>query len=407
MKQGYLSEFFKAVAIKKLSAVEINPARSHQREFNGVKELQAMLGNIRREFPTKCIYLNDDEPVSDETTMTWYDARKKHQKRTEWRLYPKATAVSFLGAEGDTLIICQNQDDSLLMIIAEKDSTIEKQLLWLFGVGETISSIFTVKATLETEQDRLQFASRYILEKIGIEPQEEDENLLDVMLREFGGGFPTTDIFSAFARNSIPDISAKDNPDQALLAWMNQEDILFRTLEKHLIADRISKGWEVEDFISFSLSVHNRRKSRAGFAFENHVEQIFKDVGVAYSRTKITEGNKKPDFVFPHIDLYHNDRFPNDLLTMLGAKTTSKDRWRQILNEADKIIHKHLLTLEPSISENQTDEMTACGLSLVVPDEVRNTYTETQRRQIMTVRDFVDLAIDRQQKIPAGFMLPA
>jgi hypothetical protein len=31
---------------------------------------------------------------------------------------------------------------------------------------------------------------------------------------------------------------------------------------------------------------------------------------------------------------------------MLGAKTTCKDRWRQVLTEAIKIPHKHLFTLE-------------------------------------------------------------
>jgi hypothetical protein len=30
---------------------------------------------------------------------------------------------------------------------------------------------------------------------------------------------------------------------------------------------------------------------------------------------------------------------------MLGSKSTLKDRWRQVLDEADRITHKHLLTL--------------------------------------------------------------
>ena len=42
---------------------------------------------------------------------------------------------------------------------------------------------------------------------------------------------------------------------------------------------------------------------------------------------------------------------------MLGAKSTCKDRWRQVLAEDEKISRKHLLTLEPGISEPQTHQM--------------------------------------------------
>jgi hypothetical protein len=35
MKAGYLSEFFTGVAMKTLSAIEADPSRSHQQEFNG------------------------------------------------------------------------------------------------------------------------------------------------------------------------------------------------------------------------------------------------------------------------------------------------------------------------------------------------------------------------------------
>lgn len=45
--------------------------------------------------------------------------------------------------------------------------------------------------------------------------------------------------------------------------------------------------------------------------------------------------------------------------TMLGVKSTCKDRWRQVLSEAKRIDNKHLATLEPGISENQTAEMQA------------------------------------------------
>ena len=44
MKQGYLSQYFKGVASKKLSEVEVNPELSHQHEFNGVKNMMSIFG---------------------------------------------------------------------------------------------------------------------------------------------------------------------------------------------------------------------------------------------------------------------------------------------------------------------------------------------------------------------------
>lgn len=48
-------------------------------------------------------------------------------------------------------------------------------------------------------------------------------------------------------------------------------------------------------------------------------------------------------------------------LCTLAAKTTCKDRWRQILNEADRLRdeHKYLCTMQQGISATQMDEMRA------------------------------------------------
>jgi len=82
---------------------------------------------------------------------------------------------------------------------------------------------------------------------------------------------------------------------------------------------------------------------------------------------------------------------------MLGAKSTCKDRWRQVLSEADRISRKHLLTLEPSISTNQTDEMIAKNLQLVVPQPIHETYTEEQRVWLFDVDQFIDEVKEKQR----------
>jgi hypothetical protein len=168
-------------------------------------------------------------------------------------------------------------------------------------------------------------------------------------------------------------------------------------MERHLIGDRLQGGFaEVDDFLKFSLSVQNRRKSRAGSALENHLEHLFGLLGLRSDRTPVTEGKAKPDFLFPGTAAYQDTTFPTDLLTMLGVKSTCKDRWRQVLAEADRITDKHLLTLEPSISTNQTDEMQQRRLQLVLPRGLHETFTKTQQGWLMPVSDLVALVRDRQ-----------
>jgi hypothetical protein len=247
MKAGYLSQFFSGVALKKLSAVEVDAARSHQHEFNGVQELISLFGRAteKHSFPAKFIYLTDDDgqPVVEDASVTWYDARLKHPSRTEHRLYFPTTDVSLCAAVGDLLVIGKRPDGSVLVVIAHGESTIANQIHWLFGVRQAEFQGFSVREELENEQDRIQFASTFILEQIGIIVETTEETYLEKMLARFGGAFPVTREFSAYARSTLPDVDPLPDPDGALMAWMEREEILFRTLEKHLLAERLSKGF--------------------------------------------------------------------------------------------------------------------------------------------------------------------
>lgn len=81
-------------------------------------------------------------------------------------------------------------------------------------------------------------------------------------------------------------------------------------------------------------------------------------------------------------------------LYMLGVKTTCKDRWRQILTEAARIKTKHLLTIEPGISENQTMEMKQQDVRLVLPRCLHSSFSDLQKEWIMGVEDFLKVVSD-------------
>ena len=74
---------------------------------------------------------------------------------------------------------------------------------------------------------------------------------------------------------------------------------------------------------------------------------------------------------------------------MLAVKTTCRDRWRQILNEADRVPAKHLLTLQEGVSENQFAEKVRAGVELVVPAGLTGTYPAAVRPHLRTLESFI------------------
>lgn len=398
-----ISEYFSGIGAKRLSEVEISGKISNQHEFNGIKEFKQIFGIERIKFNAKFFLLSDEanKIVTADGNLTWYDAREADPDRSEHRLYYSNLSLENTSV-GDLLIIGKTTVNTTVVIIAPAGSTIETQLLWLFGLSE-VKDKFIIK-DLSDEKQELGYAAKYILSELGFETEKPEENFLELIFNKFGRKFPSTIEFSQFARNTIKDVSPLEEPDKTLLSWMEREEILFKTLEKYLVEEKLKKGFgvngnDVDDFISFSLSVQNRRKARAGFAFENHLLEIFNKNNIRYSQGKVTELNKKPDFIFPGIKEYHNSDFDVSLLTMLGVKTSSKDRWRQILSEAARINPKHLITLEPSISKNQTEEMIADNVQLVIPIGIYETYSKEQQKNIFTLSDFVKLVLDKQKKI--------
>ena len=395
VQKGYLSDYFQAVAAKRLSAVEINGLKSNQHEFNGIAKFKQIFGESKRSFNATFIYLgeNEDDLLVSNGTLTWYDARDRHPTRSEYRLYYQTVDIFENVCENDLLLIAKINDENLLVVISEYGSTSENQLNWLFGLSSyTQQEDLTYKEISPSSTTQLNFIANSILEQLGIKtstPVLEDK-YIDCLKEKFPQGFPTTKKFSQFSRELFDPFDCTKDPDSALLTFMEQEEVLFRVFEEHLFKDRLEKGFDsINAFISVSLSVQNRRKSRAGHAFENHLETIFSAYKLQFDRNKITEMNFKPDFIFPGLIAYHNSNFPVSKLKMLAVKTSCKDRWRQVLSEAQRIKIKHLITLEPGISLSQTNQMKLSDLQLVVPNPIQSSYLPEQQSYLMSLSEFL------------------
>lgn len=259
---------------------------------------------------------------------------------------------------------------------------------------------------LETDDDIEQFLGAF-----GLSPTETNrlidtgricaETYEEIAIQEFIDSltvdFPLSDQMSAAARaiqdkvhNHVEFI--RTNPDRKIIDWTNMEYALFRAVEHARYGETIARGFSsVEEFVTMANMVLNRRKSRAGKSLEHHLAAIFDGNGIHYAAQAVTEGNKKPDFLFPSQSAYRNADFPVDKLISLAAKTTCKDRWRQIINEADRLRDKpkYLCTLQQGISPAQMDEMQSENVILVVPQPYISTYPVDRRDRIWTLSKFV------------------
>ena len=224
-----------------------------------------------------------------------------------------------------------------------------------------------------------------------------EQAAIDHFISELTVEFPTSEVMSSAARMIsytllIGRSVTVSDPDKAILQWTEEEYKLFRALEHARYGQIVSNGFStVDDFVALANQVLNRRKSRAGKSLEHHLAAVFDENGVKYTAQAVTERNKRPDFIFPSESAYHDFSFPVSKITSLAAKTTCKDRWRQILNEADRLRdgRKYLCTLQQGISAMQMDEMEAEKVTLVVPRAYIATYPKDKQDRIWTLHNFV------------------
>jgi hypothetical protein len=184
------------------------------------------------------------------------------------------------------------------------------------------------------------------------------------------------------------------DPDRRLLRRRECEFEIFRSVEQAVELPNIVAGFTtVDGFIARAQTILQRRKARSGRSLELHTREIFIEErlveGVQFAHQPVSEDGKTPDFLFPSVAAYRDPSFPADQLRMLAVKTTCKDRWRQILNEADRIPAKHLLTLQEGVSETQFAEMVNAGVQLVVPAELTGKFPKAVQPHLQSLESFI------------------
>ena len=360
---------------KFLSANDTKSTGGHQSGFLISKSAWRM---FLREEPEKGQNIKVDitikwqEDFETDSTFTYYGAAKNEFRLTNFgRKFPFREESN----TGDLFVLCKIKQNYFKAFILSHDEDIDD-----FFAAVNISS---------TETNQI------------IPKQEEkaESKLLRCFLaymQTLKVEFPSTFDLASNARkcfNSAYSVTSKQitlNPDKQILNWLDAEFQLFKTIENNRYLTRIQKPFtSVEELVETANTILNRRKSRAGKSLEHHLSEVFMTFGIAYESQAVTENNKKPDFIFPNKAAYDNLKFSNNKLVLLASKTTCKDRWRQVLNEADRIKTKHLFTLQQGISKNQLEEMYKYDVCLVVPKHYLPSFPTEFQNKILTLDSFI------------------
>ncbi|MDD2286295.1 MAG: type II restriction endonuclease [Paludibacter sp.] len=298
--------------------------------------------------------------------------------RNEYRLTRFGRGFPFLQENnvGDLLVIAKKADNYYEAFVLSNDEDID-DFFSAFGISSTETNGIIPKTTELNTEEKIQLLFCQFIAKLNVD-------------------FPPTFDLASGARNIFFEAFhlgkeiVLSQPDKEILNWLKTEFDLFKAIENDRYGEIIRTPFpSVDTLIQTANTILNRRKSRAGKSLEHHLSEVFDIWSLSYTAQPVTEQNKKPDFIFPCIELYNAEPSGSDKLVFLGAKTTCKDRWRQIIGEADKIPRKHLFTLQQGISGNQLKEMKASGVTLVVPELYIGSFPKEHQADIWTLKKFV------------------
>lgn len=335
----------------------------------------------------KTVQIKWQDDFTTESCMKYYG----QGTRNEYRITRFGRNFPFLQDDnvGDLLIIAK---------FTEKD-----YVGYVLSSDEDIDEFFATFNLPPDETNQLIDVSGIVI------PDDKIAQLLLEFVNRFNS-FPETKTMATGARNcfnrayNIADTALRSSPDEILLNWVDTEYRLFRLMEEKVYAGVMSKPFgSIDAFVQTANEVLNRRKSRAGKSLEHHLADIFTHNELVFEEQAVTEENKKPDFLFPNADCYHNLQFPAYDLIVLGAKTTCKDRWRQVLTEADRVDVKYLFTLQQGISKNQLREMKDSQLKLVVPHKYIGSFPQEFQSEISTLKDFIHFVKGKQEHFPRHY----
>jgi hypothetical protein len=360
--------------------VEVDPTRSHQHEFHaGRLRVGLGFGNKPVRGRLRLLVYRDEhsEPRVVEDEFTLYDARAGNPRRSEWHLYYRSAALAELSQPGDLLVLYRPFDgpdlhgvvvaadtaraDILLDSLMLRDDAVLREFR-LIAEPEPTPAAHQLGVTLSADETRVPAREYPVAEHALVRRAVAEART------------PATRTMAEAAAGLIPADAARSDPDRYLAEALDAETALYFAIENALNRARLDELQQVDapvsSYLEWAMGIHQARRSRRGQSLQLHFEALLKVAHIPYSAQCRTEPGEVPDFVVPGCAEYHDADFRADRLRMVACKSTSKERWRQILNEAERVPEKYLLTLDPGLSLSTLEQMLAASVRPFLPVSV-------------------------------------
>lgn len=167
---------------------------------------------------------------------------------------------------------------------------------------------------------------------------------------------------------------------------------------KGVIRELIERLPEID---AIMLSASQQRKARAGYSYEHHIEALLSGGDIPFEKQVMLASNRRPDFILPSLSYIDSGRQGADTGLILSAKTTLRERWKQVEREMEGR-RLYLTTVDENISGNAIEDMASFGVSLVIPESLLKTREIAGRQKIteykghwnvLSFREFCDQVI--------------
>ena len=316
---------------------------------------------------------NQAEPLVTDSQLKWYGGGT----RSEYRLtrFDRGFPYQDIRYTGSLFVMVPIAPETFDIFLIEQDDHIEA-ILGDLGLSPTHLPVVWPTGRPVPAADRI---------------------IADV-LRDLRGEFPSTAFMAETGRtlaHLVHPSLARASWDEKLLNWIDLEYRLYQAVEDFFLQRELPHIQDTESFLRLANSVMNRRKSRAGKSLEHHIAAILRAAEIPFTAQARTENKNRADFILPSERAYQDFDFPAGDLVFLAAKTTARDRWRQILPEADRIPVKHLLTLQQSLSQDQVHQIALARVFLVVPKRYHLRYPGSDG-MIWSIQDFIKMLQERR-----------
>lgn len=372
------------VAVKRLSVVEVDSTRSNQHELNATLLMRELgFPAERASGPlTLVMYAGDEAPETFEGGYTFSNVREGKPRSPEYHMYYTSDALPPRARAGDLLVMFHEPGAAELRgVIAAAGTKTEEELL------------DGLRLDIDPQDMSLKFA-----EAAGTEAQAETvASALGAVPVTFGatdhplyasavasGALPGTAEMAQAGEELVASAAIDiSDPDVRLETVLRAETELYFAINDRIGEERlrtlIASG---ASFAAIEKMFRGRSQAsmvRRGTSLMLHFASLLRAQDIPFSRECDTGKPPPADFMVPSCASYNDPAYPGDRLRLVSAKTTTRERWTEVVPEASRIDEKYLLTLDKKLTDPVINAMRKASVRPFMPKAYLTEAYESRR----------------------------